>query len=105
MYTGPLRVTGAEPVPIEAVTVPARVLAGQSPLAAAISGQSGTPATLPSRAGGGEKRTERRRWSRSGRLPAIAGEPGSPPAPVLAAVPATAGVNGGGTGHAAPRPS
>src|SRR3954469_14487017 len=105
MYTGPLRVIGAEPVPIDAVTVPVRVLAGQSPLGAAISGQSVTPPTLPSRPGGSEKRTERRRWSRSGRLTVMASEPGSPPAAVLAAVSATPGANGGGTGHAAASPS
>jgi hypothetical protein len=104
MYTGPLSVTGDGPVPTVAVTVPARVLAGHSPLAASASGHSDTPATLPSSPGGREKRTLRRRWSRSGRFTEMASEPGSPPAAVLAAVSLTAGVNDGFAGHAPPEP-
>src|SRR5919204_2011640 len=105
MYTGPLSVTGCGPVPTDAVTVPARVLAGQSPLAAAPSGHREIPATRPSRPGGREKRTERRRWSRSGRLTVMAREPGSPSAAVLPAASVIVGVKGRLAGHGAPAPS
>src|SRR6185312_7528639 len=104
MYTGPLSVTGCEPVPTAAVTVPARVFAGQLPLAAPASGHSGTPVTLPSSPGGREKRTLRRRWSRSGRMTVIASDLGSPPAAVLAALSLTDGVNAGLAGQAPPEP-
>ena len=97
--------TGDGPVPTDAVTTPAWVEAGQLPLAAAASGQSETPATRPSRPGGREKRTERRRWSRSGRLTVIASEPGSPSATVLPALSVIVGVKGRLAGQGAPAPS
>src|SRR4051812_1997545 len=105
MYTGPVSVAGEGPVPTVAVTVPVRVSAGQLPLAASGSGQSETPATRPSRPGGRENRTERSRWSRSGRLTVIANEPGSASAAVLPAASATVGTNGRLAGQAAPAPS
>src|SRR3954468_4287926 len=105
MYTGPVSVAGEGPVPTVAVAVPVRGSAGPVALAAAASGQSETPATRPSRPGGREKRTERSRWSRSGRLTVIASEPGSAFACVVPAASVTVGTNGRLAGQAAPAPS